>query len=162
MIASIGKLRTANDAAQRAQLVASVNGSFALDVLSRQALGAQWNKLKSAQRAHFTDLLKQLLEKLAYPRAAEFFATLEVDYGRETVKDGQRIVPTKVKRAGAGAVAIDYVLSNRGGRWRVVDIILDGQSLAQSVSGQIQAVLKQGSFAGLVEQMEARLKQPVS
>ena len=159
MIDSIRKLRTTDDRAPRAKLISSIDDSLALDSLSQQALGAQWGKLDAAGRDQFLHLMRELLEKLAYPRASEFFGSLNIQYGRERSQGARRVVPTTVKRSGGGAVSIDYVLQQTRGRWQVVDIVLDGQSLAQNVTGQIQAVLRQGSYQGLIAQMKARLKQ---
>lgn len=162
MLASIDKLRTADDSATRANLIAQINDSLAIDSLSQTALGAEWSKLDRAEREHFRQLIGRLLEKLAYPKAAEFFGGLDIQYGQEIARGNQHVVVTTVKRPEGGAVSIDYVLAKSGGRWRVVDIDLDGQSLAQTVTGQVQAVLKQGSYKELVAQMETRLKQPGS
>ncbi len=162
MLDSISKLRTTENSATRNGLIKKIDGSLALDSLSQRAFGAQWGKLDTTQRARFAHLLRELLEKLAYPHASQFFTGLEVEFRREQVKDGQRVVPTTVKRREGGAVSIDYVLARTGPRWRVVDIVLDGQSLATNVEGQIQAVLKQGSYDRLMAQMEAKLKQPGS
>jgi ABC-type transporter MlaC component len=159
MIESICKLRTTQDTSAHAQLVSSINNSLAVDSLAPQALGAQWGKLTTAERDQFNQLMQDLLEKLAYPQASQFFADLDVQYGPEQVRGPRRIVSTTVKRRQGGAISLDYALQKTGKRWRVVDIDLDGQSLAQSVAGQIQAVLKQGSYESLVAQMRARLKQ---
>ena len=162
MLDSISKLRTTENKEAKSELIKKVDSSLALDSLSQKALGAQWGKLDSTQRERFARLLRELLEKLAYPQASQFFTGLEVEYGTEQVKDGQTVVPTTVKRREGGAVSIDYVLARKGAQWRVVDIVLDGQSLASNVEGQIQAVLKQGSYDSLIAQMEAKLKQPGS
>lgn len=158
MIDSIRKLRTTEDRATRSKLISSIDDSLALDSLSQQALGAEWGKLDGAQRDQFLHLIRELLEKLAYPRASEFFADLDVQFGHERAQGARRIVPTTVKRSEGGAVSITYVLQRTHGQWRVVDINLDGQSLAQSVTGQIQAVLRQGSYQSLIDQMKARLR----
>ena len=162
MLDSIRKLRTTENSAAKIELTKKVDSSLALDSLSQKALGAQWGKLDATQRDRFARLLRELLEKLAYPQASQFFTELEVEYGAEQVKDGQTVVPTTVKRREGGAVSIDYVLAKKGAQWRVVDIVLDGQNLASNVEGQIQAVLKQGSYDSLMTQMEAKLKQPGS
>ena len=159
MIDSIRKLRTTDDRASRIKLISSINDSLALDSLSQQALGAQWGKLDATGRDQFLHLMRELLEKLAYPKASEFFADLDVQFGREQPQGERRIVPTTVKRAEGGAVSINYVLQRTHGQWRVIDINLDGQSLAQSVTGQIQAVLRQSSYSSLIAQMKARLQQ---
>jgi phospholipid transport system substrate-binding protein len=159
MIESIRKLRTTDNRASRIRLISSIDDSLALDSLSQQALGAEWGKLDGAQRDQFLHLIRELLEKLAYPRASEFFADLDVQFGHEQAQQGaRRIVPTTVKRSEGGAVSITYVLQRTHGQWQVVDINLDGQSLAQSVAGQIQAVLRQGSYQSLIDQMKARLR----
>lgn len=158
MIDSIRKLRTTDDRASRSKLISSINDSLALDSLSQQALGAEWGKLDSAERDQFLHLIRELLEKLAYPKASEFFADLDVQFGHEQPQGARRIVPTTVKRADGGAVSITYVLQRTHGQWQVVDIDLEGQSLAQSVTGQIQAVLRQGSYQSLIDQMKARLR----
>ena len=158
MIDSIRKLRTTEDQTSRGKLISSINDSLALDSLSQQALGAEWGKLDSVQRDQFLHLIRQLLEKLAYPKASEFFADLDVQFGHERAQGSRRIVPTTVKRSEGGAVSITYVLQRTHGQWQVADINLDGQSLAQSVTGQIQAVLRQGSYQSLIDQMKARLR----
>ena len=158
MIDSIRKLRTTDDETSQNKLISSINDSLALDSLSEQALGAEWSKLGSAERDQFLHLIRELLEKLAYPKASEFFADLDVQYGQEQPQGARRIVPTTVKRSEGGAVSITYVLQRTHGQWQVADINLDGQSLAQSVTGQIQAVLRQGSYQSLIAQMKARLR----
>jgi phospholipid transport system substrate-binding protein len=162
MIDSIRKLRTTEDPASRNKLIFLINRSLALDSLSQQALGAEWGKLDSAERDQFLHLIRELLEKLAYPKASEFFADLDVQYGPQYGQDqaqgARQIVPTTVKRSEGGAVSITYVLQRTHGQWQVADINLDGQSLAQSVTGQIQAVLRQGSYQSLIAQMKARLR----
>jgi phospholipid transport system substrate-binding protein len=158
MIDSIRKLRTTEDPASRNKLISSIDDSLALESLSQQALGAEWGKLDSAERDQFLQLIRELLEKLAYPRASEFFADLDVQYGQDQAQGARQIVPTTVKRSEGGAVSITYVLQRTHGQWQVVDINLDGQSLAQSVTGQIQAVLRQGSYQSLIAQMKARLR----
>ena len=159
MLESIRKLRTTNDPASRSQLISAIDESLALDTLSEQALGAQWGKIDSAERQQFLHLIRELLEKLAYPNASDLFSDLGVQFGREQAQGARRVVPTVVERPEGGAVSINYVLQVTHGQWRIIDVSLDGQSLAQSVAGQIQAVLRQSSYEGLIAQMKARLAQ---
>jgi ABC-type transporter MlaC component len=161
LLASIGKLRTTTDPAQRNKLNSSINSSLAIDKLSQQALGDQWGKLSPVQRGRFVALVRELLEKIAYPNASQFFSTFTVNFVGEVAKGPERVVKTTVKRSEGGAVSIDYVLDKIDGRWKVVDVILDRQSLAASMASQMQATLKSGSYEDLVAQMKARLAKPV-
>ena len=159
LLASIGKLRTTTDREQRSKLIASINRSLAIEKLSEQALGAQWSKLDQKGRVQFVDLVQQALEKIAYPNAARFFSGFTVSFAGEELRGAQHVVRTTVKQAGGGAVSIDYVLEKSGGRWVIVDVILDRQSLAASLTSQIQATLKSSSYQDLVAQMQSRVKQ---
>ncbi len=159
LLASIGKLRTTTDQGQRDKLVASIDSSLAIEKLSQQALGAKWSKLDSTEHKRFVTLVRQLLEKIAYPNAAQFFSGFTVKFTGEEAHSPSRIVKTIVNRSDGGAVSIDYVLAQSDGRWVIDDVLLDRQSLAASVTSQIQATLKASSYQGLVAQMEKRLAQ---
>ena len=159
LLATIGKLRTTTDPGERDKLVTSIDSSLAIQKLSQQALGAKWSTLDSKERTHFVALVTQLLEKIAYPNAARFFSSFHIKVLGEDAEDGRHIVRTLVTRLDGGAVAIDYILEPTDGRWLVVDVILDRQSLAASMTSQIQATLKASSYRGLVDQMQERLAQ---
>jgi ABC-type transporter MlaC component len=159
LLATIGKLRTTTDPGERHRLVTSMDASLAIQKLSQQALGAQWSKLDSRERTHFVALVTQLLEKIAYPNAAGFFSSFQVKVLGEEAEGGQHIVRTLATRPDGGAVAIDYILEPTDGRWLIVDVILDRQSLVASMTSQIQATLKANSYRGLVGQMQERLAQ---
>jgi ABC-type transporter MlaC component len=159
LLATIGKLRTTTDPEERDKLVASIDASLAIQRLSQQALGAQWGKLDSKERTHFVTLVTQLLEKIAYPNAARFFSGFQVKVLGEDAEGSRHIVRTLVSRPDGGSVAIDYILEPTDGRWVIVDVILDRQSLVASMTSQIQATLKASSYRDLVGQMQARLAQ---
>ncbi|MGO9602914.1 MAG: ABC transporter substrate-binding protein [Candidatus Binataceae bacterium] len=159
LLASIGKLRTTTDAAQKKMPIGSIDNSLAIEKLSKQALGAQWSKLDAPERAHFVALVKELLEKIAYPNAAQFFADFSIKIVGEDASGDQRTVQTTVTRPEGGAVSINYILERMNHRWTIVDVILDRQSLAASMTTQIQATLKSSSYQDLVKQLESRLTQ---
>jgi ABC-type transporter MlaC component len=159
LLSTIGNLRTTTDPGVRDKLIASIDASLAIQKLSQQALGAQWSELDSEERTHFVTLVTQLLEKIAYPNAARFFSGFQVKVLGEDAQGQRHIVRTMVARPGGGAVAIDYILEPRDGRWVIVDIILDRQSLVATMTSQLQATLKASSYRDLVGQMQARLAQ---
>ncbi len=159
VIDSIRALGTVTEPKQRAQMVESINQSLAIASLSRQALGSTWNRLDKAERTRFAALMTETLKKVAYPRAVEFFAGLEIDYRGEEASRQGTIVKTSVTRLNSGQVEIDYIMERINGRWRIADISLDGESLSHGVTQQIQNQLKQGSYDDLVMRIRSRLKQ---
>jgi ABC-type transporter MlaC component len=159
LLASVGKLRTTTDPKQKSALVSSIDSTLAVEKLSQQALGVQWSKLTTKQRKEFVSLITQLMERQAYTGAAQFFSAFKVEIRGEEVDGPRRIVKTTATQGQGGAVSVDYVLEKIGNRWMVVDIILDRQSMAASLTNQVQATLKAGSYDDLLDQLEARVEQ---
>lgn len=157
LIDSMKKLGSAGDCGQKTRVVESVNQTLAIGVLARDALGPAWTRLDRRERKRFVSLLTQVLEKVAYPRAMDFFAGLEVIYRGEDRDGTRRIVRTAVTRPDSGEVRIDYLLARIEGRWQIVDVVLDRQSLADGVRDHFQKLLKEGSYEDLVKRLKARL-----
>ena len=57
------------------------------------------------------------------------------------------------------AVAVDYVLVQRDGKWRVVDVIIEGSSLVNNYRSQFTKVIKKKGFAELVVKMKSKLEK---
>lgn len=159
LIESIRGLAETNDRSERTQIIRSIDDSLAIESMARQSLGQTWLKLTKQQRMEFVQLITETLEKLAYPRAADFFAGLIVDYrGVSSTAQGE-VVQTRVTRPQSGQIKIDYLMERNRDRWRVKDVNLDGASLTESVTSQVQAVLKQGSYPELIGKIRARLAE---
>jgi phospholipid transport system substrate-binding protein len=162
MIESIRALGQVRDQATRRQIVKSIDDSLAIEAMARHALGQTWQTLTASQRTEFVDLMTRILEKLAYVRATDFFTGLLVDYRGIARTEKGEIVKTRVTRPQSGQIEIDYLMERAGARWRVTDIDLDGASLTESVTNQVQSALKQGSYANLIAQIRTRLAQASS
>jgi phospholipid transport system substrate-binding protein len=160
LIESIRHLEVVRDPAARSRTTESINQSLALGGVAEQALGPQWSNMSDEQRMQFVAMLSQVLERMAYPQASQFYSTLTTEYRGEEVTQNGTVVKTIVARPEGGAVSIDYLVISSDGRQKIADVNLDGQSLAQSISAQIQTALKNGSYELLMQQMQARLAQP--
>lgn len=162
LVGSVGLLASANDQEDRDKLNDTIDKSLATAPLARRVLGPTWKKIDASQRARFVTLLTRLLEVVAYPRASDFFHGLQIKYqGEQKTRDGA-VVPTIVSFPKSGEVKIDYLMEHIDGRWQIADINLDGRSLADGVSEQVQTLLKQGSYNDLVAKMQARVGQAQS
>ena len=54
----------------------------------------------------------------------------------------------------AAPIALNYLLHNRDGRWRIINIIADGVSDLALKRAEYQRVLEEQSFAGLLAHLE--------
>jgi phospholipid transport system substrate-binding protein len=142
---------------QQAKRVAS--GALAIREVSEKALGDQWRKLTPAQQADFIRLVTDLFETVAYPKSSGFFGDLTIEFGDERITGERAVVKTTVRHPKEGRVGIDYKLERRGNQWLIHDILLDEVSLALDLRSQIQKVLREESYARLIERMREKLNE---
>jgi phospholipid transport system substrate-binding protein len=48
---------------------------------------------------------------------------------------------------------LDYRLINKGGEWRVYDVIIDGVSLMKNYRGQFSRIIDSSSFEALLDKL---------
>jgi phospholipid transport system substrate-binding protein len=146
--------RTANTKAQKVS-----EETIAVPDLAKRVLGPQWSKLSATEQKDFTQLLAQLLQKIAYPKSAEFFGELKIDYTGEKLNGTGATVETKVSHPKEGQVSIDYELHQVNGKWMIDDVLLDSVSLVTNVQSQIQQVITKESYQGLLKRMREKLAE---
>jgi len=146
--------RTANAQAQKV-----AEDTLAIQDLAKNVLGAQWEKIGATEQKNFTQLLVSLFQKIAYPKSAEFFGDLHIDYTNEQVNGNEAVVETIVSHPKEGQVAIEYKLRQAQGKWMIYDVLLDEVSMVTNVRTQIQQVIAKESYQGLVKRMREKLAE---
>lgn len=150
---------TPAEKASNLQAAQAANSSLAIREVSRSALGGQWDKLSAAEQKRFVDLITQLFEKVAYPKSSTFFEELEVEYKKERISGDRATVATSVRHPKEGLVLIDYRLRQDQSRWVIYDIVLDEVSLAADLRSQMQKILREESYARLLQRLREKLDE---
>jgi phospholipid transport system substrate-binding protein len=150
---------SAQDRTENNKALKVAEETLAIQDLAKQVLGEQWGKLNASEQKNFTQLLVQLFQKIAYPKSAEFFGDLKIDYTGEKMNGNGAVVETKVSHPKEGQVGIDYQLLQVNGRWMINDVLLDGVSLATNVQSQMQQVIAKESYQGLIKRMREKLAE---
>jgi phospholipid transport system substrate-binding protein len=124
------------------------------------SLGSEWAGRTDAEKAQFTDLLKQLVQK-AYERNLKKTLNFDIDYQGEDAADGAVMVKTKAKSKAPDAreepVEINFKMKQSGGKWKVVDIVTEGVSLVGSYKSQFTKIIKKDGFPVLIQKMKDKL-----
>jgi len=150
---------SAQDRTENNRALKVAEETLAIQALAQQVLGDQWGKLNASEQKNFTQLLVQLFQKIAYPKSAEFFGDLKIDYTGEKMNGNDAVVETKVSHPKEGQIGIDYQLLQVNGRWMISDVMLDGVSLATNVQSQMQQVIAKESYQGLIKRMREKLAE---
>jgi len=133
--------------------------TLAIQDLAKNVLATQWEKISAAEQKSFTQLLMTLFQKIAYPKSAEFFGDLRIDYTNQRITGNDAVVETSVSHPKEGQVAIEYELRQTQGKWMVYDVLLDGVSMVTNVRSQMQQVIAKESYQGLVKRMRDKLAE---
>jgi phospholipid transport system substrate-binding protein len=143
--------------AQR-KVLDSIDSALALDLLAKQALGPQWDKLSAAERRHFVSVFTESLEKIGFPRAAAMLSQVKVNFVGSDKMASTEVVRTTITNAGGGGqMPVDYEVARRGARFQIVDAKVDGTSIAQAVSTRIQAAVRDEGYQKLVQELQKQV-----
>jgi phospholipid transport system substrate-binding protein len=146
--------KTANSQAQKV-----AEETLAVKDFAQHTLGAEWKKLKTTEQKEFVQLLTKLFQKVAYPKSAEFFGDLQIEFRNETITGTEAIVETMVSHPKEGQIDINYQLQQISNKWLIEDVLLDGVSMLANVRSQIQQVIAKESYRGLVKRMREKLAE---
>jgi len=127
--------------------------------LAEASLGSEWANRTDAEKAEFSDLLKQLVRK-SYEKNLKKTLTFNVEYLAEETKGSAMVVKTRaVSKTDAREepVTIAYVMAQKNGVWRVQDIITEDVSLVSSYRSQFTKIVKKDGFPKLIQKMKDKL-----
>ncbi len=126
------------------------------------ALGAEWDTRTSAEREEFARLFADLLQTSVLSSIggrARIANGLAVTYiGELPDRDGVTVATSVLMRTGT-EMGVGYRMTERNGRWKVYDVVLDGVSLVDNYRAQFHKVIGRTSYADLVNEMRARLAE---
>jgi len=153
-----GKLSNTEQTANAAQ-AKEANAILDIPAVAQRTLGKHWQPLTPAQQQEFIALLEQLLTKVAYPKSAEFFHGLEINFAKETITGQRAVVRTTVKHPKEGLVSVDYRLAQAGNNWHVQDILLDDVSLVANLQSQFNKIITEKNYGELLRRMRDKLNE---
>jgi len=128
-------------------------------ILAEGSLGSEWAARSDAEKAQFSDLLKQLVRK-AYEKNLKKIVSYDVEYVGEDAADSAVMVKTKAKSKADGReepVEITFKMAQKGGAWKVQDIVTEGVSLVSSYRSQFTKIVKKDGFPVLIQKMKDKL-----
>jgi len=125
--------------------------------MARSSLGVKWRSLDPGQRVRFVDVFKDVL-------AAQYMDDIDRFQGTETVsvvavvREGEdTVVRTILITASRERVPIDYRMRAVDGRWRVIDLSIEGVSLVNHFRKTFAAALANMPIEDLIARLRRQL-----
>lgn len=127
--------------------------------LAEASLGSEWAARSDAEKAEFSELLKQLVQK-AYERNLKKTLSFNIEYIGEEPSGSVIVVKTKAvskTNAREEPIEINFKMQEKGGAWRVNDIVTEGVSLVSSYRSQFTKIVKKDGFPALIKKMKDKI-----
>lgn len=145
----------AEAAKRRAAIRQVANNTWDFGEAARRSLGRHWQALGEPDRAEFTSLFADLLER-GYVSRIEEYSGEKILYAGDTVEADVATVKTRFTTKKGTEIPVDYRMLRRGERWLVYDVSVEGLSLVGNYRGQFNKIIETSSYQELVKRMKAR------
>jgi len=148
-------------AARSAGLEGLIRRGFDLDLTSQLVLGKYWSRASQRQRQEFGRLFAQyLVHSYARHLKAYRVETLEI-VSSNPVGKSDFLVETRVEGAEENDSANPvWRLRERDGGFKVIDVHIDGISLALTERSQFGSVIRRNGFDGMLSTLRKRVAGP--
>jgi phospholipid transport system substrate-binding protein len=148
-----------SDAAREERLQSLLTRGFDAPRIARYALGRYWRDASDAERADFTSLFQQWVVRTYSARLANYAGeTVEVT-GARTEADGA-VVASRIVRASGPPTKVEWRLEGQGADFKIVDIDVEGVSLALTEREEVAATISRGG--GTIEAINSALKKKLA
>ena len=143
------------------ELAVVLNRLLDIGYISRYALMKHWDNISDQDRQLFVSVFTDLLAKVAYPNAGKFLKGLEFSIRREKKIRKKVMVYTTVIHKEEGRIDIDFKLMQVKDKdvWMVIDVYLDGVSLARNLRTQCLKIIRDHSFEELITRMTKKIEE---
>ena len=141
-----------------------LTAGFDVKTIGRFVLGRYWRKATEAERAEYGRLFEDLIVATYARQLSSYAGTgLKVEGVRQ--QNGKSaLVASRFLRAEGEPVRLDWRLLRRGDTWRIVDVVVEGMSMALSQRSEFKAVIRGngGRVEALLEKLREKTRQAKS
>jgi phospholipid transport system substrate-binding protein len=124
--------------------------------LSKRTLGQNWSKFNAGQQTEFLGLYKTLLED-AYADKIITYTDEKVVFGKETtLSEKTAEVQTTIITKKAD-IPIYYRVIQKGGDWKVYDVVIEGVSLVSNYRNQFKEILSNKTPDALIDTLRKKV-----
>ena len=147
-----------SDAERTGELRRLLTSSFEVDPIGRFVLGRHWRHATEAERAEYSQLFEDFIVATYASRLARFASETMTVEGARLERENSAVVDSIVARGGSERIALNWHLRRINGDWRVVDLVIEGISMAVTQRSEFASVIRGngGRIDGLLSAMRQR------
>ena len=158
-IVSDPELKKPAKASQRRQALRNtISRIFDYREMAQRSLATHWKGRSDAERKEFVSLFQTLLEN-SYAGKIEGYKNEKIVYLKESVEGDYAEVKSKVIVPKGDEYALDYRLMQKGGKWMVYDVVIEGVSLVSNYRGQFNRIINSQGYPALVQKLRSKSEE---
>ncbi len=147
--------------AERAKLVRKlISDNFLSGDMARESIKGQWDKIPAGQRSEFQELFTSLFQDSYTRMVLNFLQKETIEYRDEVPESRSRLVRTVIMRANEH-IPVDYHVDQKGARWLIRDVVIDGVSIVENYNITFTRVIQNGGMSALIGKMRLQKKAVV-
>ena len=144
------------EAERQRQMRAMIDGRFDWAAMARSAIGKHWRDLSDAQRAEFTGLFGELIEK-NYMSKIESYSGEKILYKGDKVEETYGVADVVISTLKGVDIPVSYRVLKKDAEWLVYDVNIEGVSLVNNYRSQIGSILNSSSYDNLIVKIKAKI-----
>lgn len=145
-----------SDSAKQDRFKKLLNDSFDMKTIGRFALGRYWRESTPDQRSEYQKLFNDMIIEVYSKRFAEYKGQGFKTTGVRTDSESDTIVSSVVIPQDGPEIDVDWRVRYKDGRYKVVDIIVEGVSMSVTQRSDFSSVIQRGG--GNVQVLLAHLR----
>ncbi len=142
--------------AREARFRSLLSHGFDLAFIGRFVLGRHWKRATPVQRSDYQALFGEYLLKTYSARLDGYAGEAMTILSERPAGAKDVVVSTRIERRGGPPIETDWRVRTTGGRYRVIDVMVEGVSMVVTQRAEFAAVVQRQGLQGLIEVMRAR------
>ena len=141
------------------KIVEELNEIMDFKLAAYLSLGKHWKKISKTQKKEFVETFQQYINNYIVEKI-DLYTNQKIDIGdSKIVKKGRAELEIGIL-SGGETLQVNFKLrKNKKKEWRVYDVDIEGVSLITTFRSQFSGVLKNSSFAELLEKLKNPTEQ---
>jgi phospholipid transport system substrate-binding protein len=139
---------------RRQQIEQIIRHRVNFEQMAQRALGSPWTRLNDTERQEFVSLFVELIRDTVANKIDQYYDE-QVFYLVEQREGSFAQVRTNLIGPKVDT-SLDLRLENQSGEWLVYDVVIDGASIVRNYRAQFSQIIRDSTYAGLVEKMKQK------
>lgn len=158
LLATMREADTLGFAGRYARLAPVLDASFDFPAIARIVTGRHWRDLDAATRTAFIRTFTELSVATYATNFSGFDGERFVTLGNEAAA-GRTIIRTELVQSDADKVSLNYLLHQRDGAWRIVNVVAQGVSDLALKRAEYTAVIKAEGIDSLLKRLAQKVAE---